>query len=653
MNLPPLKTEEWREVSRLFHASLELPAPARAAWIAEQTKGKDRLRFEVESLLGSHEGVDDFLEKPAAPRSLRSFLDSAKPLFGAGNVTGDFTIERVLGAGSFGTVYLATQNSLGRKIALKVSPNLGAEARTMAHLEHPNIVTVFSEEIHAKSNLRYICMQYVPGTTLEDLLEALPEAGADGRGILETLDRIGSGDGAFDPLALKDRERLAGFDGVDAVLWLGGRVASALAYAHERGILHLDVKPGNILITPYATPMLTDFNVSLRQRAVETGTTLVGGTERYMPPEQRKVVQNPKGKNEPLDGRADIYALGQMLKEMLLTVCGSRRGAGCPDLEFILNRCLAREREDRFENAAALAAALDGYLELRQVRNALPAGTRFSGWLKAHPLSAFLLFTLTPQVVGSLVNIGYNSLRIVRHLTPEQQNCFHWLILFYNGVVYPSCVGLILWQMSGLLRYLREPKSAVEPGAPGVGVVRKRLLNLPLWLVIGVTLGWMPGSVIFPLGIHLGAGPVAGSVFGHFFVSFTLSWLIALTYSFLLIQFFLLRAYYPQFWFGQPDIRATAREELAMLRPTLTVFPYMAGFVPLIGAILVVLAGPGLDRAATFRFLTIALVALGMLGLVLALRASHLMGQTIVALTGQPLSELGGKKNCRFRELIR
>lgn len=644
MNLRPLNTEEWKKVSSLFHASLEMLPEERMAWL-EEACSDERLRQEVVSLLSTHDDSDGFLEKPAAPRVLQSFLSQAPALFESGDVAGDFVIEKVLGAGSFGTVYLATQKSLGRKVALKVSPNLGEEAQTMAKLTHANIVSVFSEELHPKKHQRYICMQYVPGTNLESLLKALPAGPVTGTAILATIDRIGTGEGAFDPVALKDRETIAKLGGAETFLWMGAKLAGALAYAHERGVLHLDVKPGNILVAPYGTPLLADFNVSQRQLGKETvNSQLVGGTDRYMPPEQRLLLDGPKEKRrmETIDARADVFALGKVLEELFTRALGADALAADAELSYLVTRCTQESPAARFQTCGELAAVLEGCLERKLLVHELPRH-RYLPWLERHPLSAFLLFTLVPQLVGSFVNISYNSIRIVSFLTPEQKQLFQWLVGVYNVVVYPGCILLITAKINGVLPYLRNTNRALKPDCPSMEVIRARILELPLWVVAAITLGWMPGSLFFPAALHAGAGPIPTNVFGHFFVSFTLSWLIALTYSFLLVQFYLLRAFYPKFWFGCTNVRETARKELAVLHPTLKIFPYMAGFVPLIGAILITLIGPGQHHMTTYRFLVGGLIGLGMLGLWLALGASHLIGQTVYALTGLSLRQLGEK----------
>jgi serine/threonine protein kinase len=183
-----------------------------------------------------------------------------------GGQFGDFEILSLLGEGAFAKVYLARQISLGRQVALKVSANQGTEARTLAILEHDHIVRVFSEVVDPTHNLRLLCMQYVPGTTLQCLIEEFcrrdPRAWS-GRALVEIIDRQSRQPAIFDPAALRDREVLHGADFIEAVCWIGARLAEALAHAHGQGVLHRDIKPANILVSRYGRPMLVDFNVAL------------------------------------------------------------------------------------------------------------------------------------------------------------------------------------------------------------------------------------------------------------------------------------------------------------------------------------------------------------------------------------------------------
>src|SRR5262249_13454984 len=142
-------------------------------------------------------------------------------------------------------------------------------------LEHDHIVKVFSEFSDPASGRRGLCLQYVPGADLGKVLRAVHSASApptSGSAIVAALDAIRKGEIGFDPAALRDRDALAGDDFAQAVCRIGARLAEALAFAHARGVLHCDIKPANILLTPYGRPMLADFNVAFdRSRHAASG----------------------------------------------------------------------------------------------------------------------------------------------------------------------------------------------------------------------------------------------------------------------------------------------------------------------------------------------------------------------------------------------
>src|SRR5262249_11744342 len=130
----------------------------------------------------------------------------------------DFQVLRTLGTGAFGSVFLARQRSLNRLVALKVSPNRGCEARTLASLEHDHIVRVFSESVDPEQGRRLLCMQYVPGTTLEHVVEYLaqrPSRDWTGQTVLEAIDAQSGDSVALDLSAQREREFLSSLDHVD------------------------------------------------------------------------------------------------------------------------------------------------------------------------------------------------------------------------------------------------------------------------------------------------------------------------------------------------------------------------------------------------------------------------------------------------------
>jgi serine/threonine-protein kinase len=192
-------------------------------------------------------------------------------------VEGKYEVKRLLGKGGMGAVFLAHDLTLEREVAIKVLPpdismdphvvkRFQQEAKTAAKLDHTNIIPIY--RVESDGGLNYFVMKYVAGTSLEDLLEQRQ------------------------PLTI---------DYVQRVLW---EAACALGHAHQRGVVHRDVKPANIMFDHDGRVMLTDFGISKALQAASgfTGTGMIIGTPHYMAPEQAK--------GAPVDGRADQYSLG-------------------------------------------------------------------------------------------------------------------------------------------------------------------------------------------------------------------------------------------------------------------------------------------------------------------------------------------------------
>ena len=271
----------------------------------------------------------------------RAPLDAGSRLFG-------FTLLRELGRGAYGRVYLAQQEDLAhRLVVLKVSTNVVDESRALAQLVHTHIVPIYS--LHRGSPLQAACMPYLGATTLAHVLTRLraendlPRSGKDLVSTIEGCSRtalppghshlpatvVTPGTEAFPsvpplsspsaPLAAASHsqivlEMLERFSYVEAVLWIGSCLADGLAHAHERGILHHDLKPANVLLTDEGLPMLLDFNLAGDARRVEDEPGRVGGTLAYMAPEHLEAFQ---GQPATVDARSDLYSLGIVLYELL------------------------------------------------------------------------------------------------------------------------------------------------------------------------------------------------------------------------------------------------------------------------------------------------------------------------------------------------
>jgi hypothetical protein len=244
---------------------------------------------------------------------------------------------------------------------------------------------------------------------------------------------------------------------------------------------------------------------------------------------------------------------------------------------------------------------------------------------------------VAPHVLASVVNVSYNALRI--RLTDDQYLYFMQLVLAYNAVAYPLCIFLSIAVILPIRRLWRRLGRGDVLGSEAVAAARRQALRLPLWTILISSLGWLPGGLIFPLGLQLMTrDPVGLDVYTHFLVSFTLSWLIAMTYSFLAAQFLVLRILYPSFWAEAGDMRAVARTELAGLERRLGLFQFFAVLIPLAGAILMIgVSGDTFEGRdyPTFRLLVTALIALGMLGLGVAILATSRLRQTLTTLVGK------------------
>jgi eukaryotic-like serine/threonine-protein kinase len=604
----------------------------------------------------------------AAP-SCRPEVERAPGLPAPGERIDDFELLQVLGEGSFGRVFLARQLSLERQVALKVTSNYGSEARTLASLEHDHIVQVFSETVDRARDVRLLCMQYVPGTTLQRIIEELgsrPRADLDGQAIVQALDRLTLQPVTFHPTAVRDRALLEDADFVEAVCLLGARLAEALDYAHRQGILHRDIKPANILVTPYGRPLLADFNLSSDTRRVAAlGHESVGGTLAYMAPEHLDAF-NPDVSTPPeaIDRRSDIYSLGVVLYELLkgkrpfrsVSLLSSDDALGDmarerrekppspqrdwpgvpPAMAYMVVCCLDPDPAQRYQTAGELARALEGCRELQRISRELPRPGPIGAVALRRPFTWLAVFTLLPHLIGSLVNISYNRLRIVDAWDAVPRGHFAEIVLVYNLVVYPICILAIFWLVRPIYRVWRglNDGDLCDPGE--VTAMRRRALTLPRWAVILSCFGWLPGGLIFPLAIYLmerEASPITAASYTHFVISFTTSGLIALTYSYFAAQVVALRVFYPRFWVSPQSLRAKITQELTDRPPRLWLFQLLAGVIPLTGAILLLVAGPEVLSGWMFRVLGVGLILLGMAGFGLAVLANQFLSQTLAVLT--------------------
>ncbi|MEM9799889.1 MAG: WD40 repeat domain-containing serine/threonine-protein kinase [Planctomycetota bacterium] len=314
---------------------------------------------------------------------------------------GEYEIEGRLGRGGMGVVYLARQGSLGRLVALKVLPTnvdqdsaflerFRREARVAARLTHPHIVPVYG--VGRAEGRSYYAMRYVDGRSLDDVLRAMrdlagdaPSSGA-GRERREASGRPSEVGRIVETLRARERgdeaRTVPSRVSVRSSVRLALQVAEALEHAHVSGVLHRDIKPGNILLDAEGHAWVTDFGLCRIEEAGSlTSDGAVVGTLRYMAPEQ------VEGAAEE---RSDVYALGLVLFEVLtgrpafdtthrarlihdvLHVSPPRVRRLRPDVprdvETIVQKATAKLPEERYPSAAAFARDLRAFLEDRPIQ---------------------------------------------------------------------------------------------------------------------------------------------------------------------------------------------------------------------------------------------------------------------------------------------
>ncbi len=642
-----ISPQDWERISELVGEAIALAPEERHKFLDEVELQNPLWKNEIASLLKHVSPHSDFLEKPAMSLLSSGEIAGTVASLTEGDRIDDFEIHERLGEGAFASVYRARQISLGRDVALKVSRNMGHEARTMASLEHANIVQVFSESIDENRNVRYLCMQFIPGLTLEYILKELEKRkeALSGNAILAMIEAsLPSKQLLFDRTILKERELLQGLNSFETVLWLGNQLSRALSFAHSRGVLHLDVKPSNILISGYGRALLSDFNVSVnRQIDTQTAPVVLGGTLNYMSTEHKRAFLNSAESIQSLDHRADIYSLGVVLREVMkVASVENEPRLAVESLELFLNECTKEDPQFRIQNAKELEKRLLACSEYRGILNQLPRGRFYDPFAERYPNAVYILGVLIPQVLGSVINIFYNESRIVSHLNEEQQHFFIQLIKVWNPLIYLACIAVLVMIKRPILRFMHSPETAYAEGTLRLRELRALILRFPFWVAAITSLAWGFASLMFPISIGLFHPPVNAPIFWHFQLSFFLSWLIATTYSFTNTHYFGLRTLYPKLWVGCIDIRKEAKQELAHVGRRVRPLHLLAGLIPLIGTALMVVVGPETLQGHTykvFQLLLLVFVVIAAGGLFYAVLATKTLSETLFALTGNEIVE--------------
>src|SRR6266481_51883 len=382
-------------VEEIFHAALDQEPDRVGAFLETACEGDELLRGKVEALLASHQRAGAFIEAPVGGIATRIIENGQADLL-IGRTIGRYKISKRIGTGGMGEVYLATDMTAGRKAALKLLPErftgdaerlkrFQQEAHALVGLNHPNILTIY--EIGEDHSTHYIASELIEGETLRQRL-------------------------------MRGRMQLS--EAVDVAI----QVASALASAHETGIVHRDIKPENIMLRPDGYVKVLDFGIAkLAEKEVpetiptdealllvETNLGLILGTVRYMSPEQAR--------GAPVDKGTDIWSLGVVLYEMVTghaPFSGETPGetmssilekepppltnylAHAPaELQQIISKTLRKERAERYQSAHQLLEALQSLRRSMEFKTALEHSTKAPSWLRwaRSPIVSVLLLLI-------------------------------------------------------------------------------------------------------------------------------------------------------------------------------------------------------------------------------------------------------------------
>src|SRR6476469_6689596 len=384
---------QFQTIEEIFLAALEQEPDVVSAFLDKACEGDAVLRREVEVLLASDQRADRFIETSSVGLTTK-VIQNQKVDSLVGRTIGHYKISESIGTGGMGEVYLATDITAGRKAALKLLPlrftgdaerlkRFQREARAVVGLNHPNIVTVY--EIGEDHSTHYIASELIEGETLRQRLM---------------------------------RGRMEVGEAVDVAI----QVASALAAAHETGIVHRDIKPENIMLRPDGYVKVLDFGIAklaeqevpvtlAEEEAVllvETHLGSIMGTVRYMSPEQARGAQ--------VDKRTDVWSLGVVLYEMVtghppftdetprevmtsilekepppLTSYNKQTPA---EFQQIVSKTLRKDRTERYQSAHELLEALQSLRRSMEFKTALERSTKAPLWLRwtRSPIASVLLF---------------------------------------------------------------------------------------------------------------------------------------------------------------------------------------------------------------------------------------------------------------------